>query len=246
MNTDQPSPEPTETKPVRRKSSGAFWGLALIIVGIVIIAQQTGLLSEHFNWWALFILIPAFGSFAGAFSALQNTGKFNAAARSGIGGGIVFLTIALMFLFNLDWELYWPVVVIAFGFSFFLNGFETGKGAVSLVTISLWIGLGGMFLGLGFLADNLHWLDPQAFFGNNQWWAVAILIVGVGSLINALFLAVRTGKFFGVALAMATFGLLVTATGVVAYLGISWNLLGPLLLIVLGISIMLGIFTHKK
>lgn len=244
MNTVEPTPQPMEVKPVRRKRSGAFWGLVLIVAGLIIFAQQTGLIGEQFNWWALFILIPAFGSFAGAFSAWQNSGKFNAAVRSGIGGGLVILAVALLLLFGLDWSVYWPVMVIAFGFSIFLNGFETGSTA-GVFSVSLWIGLGVMALGLGFLGDNLNWFDPQSFFGPYRWWAVAILIPGIGGLINSMFVSIRARKFNSTAFGLLMFGLLVTATGAVALFGVSWNLLGPILLIIAGLSVMLGIFSRR-
>jgi len=245
MNTEIPPAQPSETRSARRKSSGAFWGLVLIIAGLIIFAQQTGLLSERLNWWALFILIPAFTSIARGFNAWQKLGKFDTAARSAIGGGVMILTVALIFLFGLDWSIYWALMVIAAGFSVFLNGLVLHDEMESLISTQLWIGLGGMYLGLGFLAEKLNWLNPQAYFGVYQWWAVAILIAGVGALMNALILAARTGKFFGSSFTMTVFGLLVTATGVVAFLGISWSLFGPILLIVLGISIMPGVFTRK-
>ncbi len=245
MNIEKSSPTPGEPRHARRRRSGAFLGTVLIVVGIIIFAQQTGLLSGRFNWWALFILIPAFGSLGAAFSSFQNTGKFNAAVRSGIGGGVFLLTLTFILLFGLDWTVYWPLMVIAAGVSFFLNGFETHGGMAGLVSTQLWIGLGAIYLGLGFLADHLGWLDPQAFFGPYRWWAVAILIPGAGALINALFAAGRGGKFFGPVLGLIIFGLMVTATGLVALLGFSWNLLGPILLIVVGLGIMLGIFARR-
>lgn len=245
MNTEQPSQTPVETRHARRRHSGAFWGIVLIVVGLIIFAQQTGLLSERFNWWALFILIPAFGSLSAAFTGFQSTGKFNAAVRSSIGGAVILLTLTFILLFGLDWEVYWPLMVVAFGVSFFINGLETRGGMAAPISIQLWIGLGAIYLGLGFLADNLGWLDPQAFFGQYRWWAVAILIPGVGALITALIAAASGRKLFGVAFGLALFGLIVSATGVVAMLGLSWNLLGPILLIVVGLSIMIGIFTRK-
>lgn len=245
-NIEQPSPAQQDSRRSRRRSSGVFWGLVLIAVGIIIFAQQTGLVSGQFNWWALFILIPAFGSLGAAFSGFQSSGKFNAAVRSGIGGAVILLTLAFMLLFGVDWAVYWPLMVIAAGFSFFINGLETHGGMAGLISMQLWIGLGAIYLGLGFLADNLGWLDPQAYFGQYRWWAVAILIPGAGALINALIAAGRGGKFFGAAFGLVFFGLVVIATGIVALLGFSWNLIGPILLIVVGLGVILGIFARNR
>jgi hypothetical protein len=127
----------------------------------------------------------------------------------------------------------------------FLNGFGRPSSGAGFASVSLWIGLGAMFLGAGFLVDNLHILNPQSYFGQYQWWAVAILIPGIGAVINAMAAFVVSGKFSGTVFGLTIFGLLVTATGVVALIGISWNLLGPILLIVVGISVLLGIFSRR-
>jgi len=46
-------------------SGGLIIGGALIVFGLIIMLQNMGLMYLQ-NWWALFILIPAFGSFAAA------------------------------------------------------------------------------------------------------------------------------------------------------------------------------------
>jgi hypothetical protein len=162
MSTQQNSVEPQVPRPARHRRSGVFWGLALIVVGVIIFAQQTGLLSQNFNWWAAFILIPAFASFNTAYNAFRSSGKFNAAVRSSLGGGLIVLTVAVMFLLNLDWSVYWPLMVIVPGFTVFLNGFGRPSSGAGFASVSLWIGLGAMFLGAGFLVDNLHILNPQS------------------------------------------------------------------------------------
>lgn len=232
---------------LKKKNSGIVWGLILIIGGLILIGQQLGWLGPRYNWWALFILAPALASFGSAFTTLQNTGKFGAAVRGGLGGGIVLLTLALMFLFGLDWAVWWPLMVLAGGLSVFLEGIS-GKeveGVGGILNIGLWIGLGAIFLGAGFLLKNLNIYDIAEVFGNYRWWAVAILIPGFGALLGGLISAGRTGRYSGTAFGLTLFGLATLAVGVVALVGVSWDILTPTLLILAGLAILFGIFRKK-
>lgn len=239
MENPNPNIEPSTVKPPRR--SGAWWGLLLIFAGVIIFAQQAGWLGPRYNWWALFILIPAFGSLTGAFYAFQHSGKFNAAVRSGLGSGLIILTVALMFLFGLDWSKFWPLMVIVPGFAILLGGFSSREW----INMAFWIGLGAMFLGAGFLGINLNVFDLSARFAPNNWWAIAILIPSVGAFITALLVGSRGGRF-GEVIGLVIFGLLTGATGLVAFFGMDWNLLGPTLLIIAGVGILLGIFSKRN
>ncbi|MBE3064006.1 MAG: hypothetical protein IMZ69_03190 [Spirochaetes bacterium] len=68
------------------------------------------------NWWALFILIPALGSLWTAYTMFKRSGgKFTAASRGPLVGGLVLLGVTAMFLFSLDWEKAWPVLLIVAG-----------------------------------------------------------------------------------------------------------------------------------
>jgi hypothetical protein len=234
-----PSPAPVK----QEKRSGYFWGLIFIIGGIILIAQQLGWLGPRYNWWALFILAPALASLGAGFSVLQKTGKFGAAVRAGLGGGLVLLTVAFMFLFGLDWSVWWPLMVLVPGFTIFLEGFGTEQpaGVGGVLNIGLWIGLGLMYLGGGFLAKNLGIYDLAATFAPYRWWAVAILIPGVGALLGGL-VGMARGKRAGAAFGLLVFGLMTLAVGVIALLGIQWEILGPTLLILLGVAVLFGIF----
>lgn len=238
---------PAPAKP-KKKSSGIVWGFILIIGGIILFTQQLGMLGPRYNWWALFILVPALASFGGAFTALQQTGKFNAAVRGGLGGGIVLLTLALMFLFGLDWAVWWPLMVLAGGVSVFLEGLggKEIEGVSGILNIGLWIGLGAIFLGAGFLLINLDIYDISTVFGRYNWWAVSILIAGIGAALGGIISPLLTrGKYTGAAFGLTLFGLATIIVGVIAFLGVSWNILGPALLILAGLAILFGIFRKK-
>lgn len=241
---DQPVGTQTQAPVKGGRKNGVAWGLIFILGGLILFAQQLGWLGPRYNWWALFILVPALASLGGALSAWQATGRFNAAARSGLGGGIVLLTLAMIFLLGLDWSIWWPLMVLAGGFSIFLEGFgkRSSPGATGILSMGLWIGLGVLFIGAGFLLKNLGILDLSSLVGTYKWWAIAILVPGFGALINGLAVSVSARKFSGAAFGLVIFGLATLLVGAIAFLGISWTILGPALLILLGLAVLFGIF----
>ena len=89
--------------------------------GAILIAIGSYFLLNNFtdfhlnNWWALFILIPAFGSFGKALNEIRATGRINGEARGALIGGSILLLVASAFLFNLDWALIWPFFLIIGG-----------------------------------------------------------------------------------------------------------------------------------
>lgn len=240
--------QPVETQtrlPEKREKRGSWiWGFVFIIGGIILLAQQVGWLGARYNWWALFILVPALVSLGGGFSKLQRSGKFGAAVRAGLGGGLILLTLSLMFLFGLDWSKWWPLMVLVAGLAIFLEGFgaEAPAGVGGVLNIGLWIGLGAMFLGAGFLASNLGIYDVPAVFNPLRWWAVAILIPGVGALLGGLFSMLRGGKAAIGGFGLLLFGLMTISVGLIALLGVSWRILTPTLLILAGFAVLFGIF----
>ena len=94
----------------RRSRGREPWlvGVILILVGAVFLLQN--LTSFYLNnWWALFILIPAFGSFSRGWQEVQDAGgKVTSHARSNFIGGVVLTTVAVILLFNLDWAIFGP------------------------------------------------------------------------------------------------------------------------------------------
>ena len=91
-----------ETHHGRRRSGGIVWGLILITLGALFLLQQ--LTNFNFeNWWALFILIPAIGSFSTAWYAYRHRERFSEGVRSSLASGIIILTVAVIFLLGLDW-----------------------------------------------------------------------------------------------------------------------------------------------
>jgi hypothetical protein len=101
----------------RRYRGDRSWvvGLALIAVGGVLLAQQfLGL--RLVNWWALFLLIPAFGAFESAARRYQERGTaFSGSVTGSFITGLSLLAVTVIFLFGLDWSTIWPIFLILAG-----------------------------------------------------------------------------------------------------------------------------------
>ena len=70
-------------KPDTNRSSGLILGGILILIGVIFLAQNvTDLNLTRWNWWALFILIPAVGSLANAWRIYQAEGATDVEFKS--------------------------------------------------------------------------------------------------------------------------------------------------------------------
>ncbi len=109
----------------RDKGGNSSWafGLVLIAVGaLFLLSNFTGFQLN--NWWALFILIPAFGAFGYALQVRRDTGRFGQEARGSLMGGLAILFTAAVFLFGWNWGAVWPGYLIIAGLAALL----TAKG----------------------------------------------------------------------------------------------------------------------
>jgi hypothetical protein len=105
----------------QRHSGGWAGGVILIGLGLLLLLQNLGNFQVD-NWWAFFILIPAVGAFSNAYSAYQDAGgRMNGKARSSFFGGAILTFITGMFLFNLDWFVLGPVLLILGGGAILIN-----------------------------------------------------------------------------------------------------------------------------
>jgi hypothetical protein len=105
-----------------RRAGGGAWigGIILIVLGVIFLLQNVrGFYLD--NWWALFILIPAFGSFADAWNIYRQTGRLGRRVRGALISGCVFLLITATFLYNWNWGVVLPVLLIIWGITILLN-----------------------------------------------------------------------------------------------------------------------------
>lgn len=125
QSVNNPTPNWRELRAQERQERRAargdnrwIMGAVLVLIGIVLLLQNMNAFVIY-NWWALFILLPAFGSLAGAWRLYTNSGEVSAAVIGSFTMGLVFLVVAGMFLFNLtaNWSVVLPALLILLGVS---------------------------------------------------------------------------------------------------------------------------------
>lgn len=98
-------------------------GIILILLGAVFLMRNTGIYNLPLNnWWALFILIPAIGAFDTALQTYRNAGnQLTAAAGGSLLVGLVLTFVTIMFLFDLSWTFFGPILIILVGIGILFN-----------------------------------------------------------------------------------------------------------------------------
>lgn len=237
MDTQTPTQHPTR-QPHPQPPPGLMWGLGLIAIGVIFLLAEMEVLSLD-NWWALFILIPAFSSFFAAYELFRRSGRFSITVRGSLMSGLIILATALMFLLKADWGEWWSIYVILGGLWILSNGIpEPGRHHPMGKTISTWmISIGGsaFLLGLGFLLKNLGIFDPSSLV--RTWWAVPIMLPVLGGLIRIVQIYSEKQRLNLDALANLVAILTFLSVGIVA-LTASWTVLLPVLLIGAGVLLL--------
>jgi drug/metabolite transporter (DMT)-like permease len=101
-----------------RRSGEWRWigGVLLIGLGVLFLLQNAGFFTQFANWWALFLLLPAAGTFSAGLAAYRRDG--NQWTRESIGpalAGLLFLGMTIVFLFGLNLSLFGPLLLIGAG-----------------------------------------------------------------------------------------------------------------------------------
>jgi hypothetical protein len=98
----------------QRNDNNWIGGLVLIVLGVLFLFQNlTGFGLG--NWWAIFILLPAFAAFWTAWTTYQADGKLTHRVANLLYGGSFPFLIGVIFLFNLNWGGIWPLFLILAG-----------------------------------------------------------------------------------------------------------------------------------
>ncbi len=139
-NNDQPEPkswreERRDRREARRAALGSpgkggalIIGLLLMILGAVVLFQNTGNLAFSLrNWGALFILLPAIAAFDRGFRFYRNAGnRLTGQSRGAIFVGIILLVVTLVILLNLNWTVWGPVIIFVVGAGLLINSLLKG------------------------------------------------------------------------------------------------------------------------
>ena len=106
---------PEEASPV--DDGSRLFQIGVVVAGVVLLTRSAfGLdLLAGWNWWAVFILIPAVLAFSRAENMYRRRGTLDAATRGVLMGGMFPFVVALIFLLELDWGRVWPIFVILAG-----------------------------------------------------------------------------------------------------------------------------------
>jgi len=96
------------------RHTGWFAGVLLILLGVILLLEQMKI-PFFANWWALFILIPAFWAFIAAWDSYQDASRLTRRAAGSLTVGILLTILALIFLLNLAAGIFWPALLIVGG-----------------------------------------------------------------------------------------------------------------------------------
>jgi len=195
----------------------ALLGVILVALGTAVSVKYMLKPNQPFLWWAMFILLPALMFFGGAWAAVH----WNAPYRLTLGLfglGLIVLAVAGMFLLNLNWERWWPVMLITPTLVVFLLGLPDEAllrhpEAAAWIGVLAWVGASAVLLGLTFLVGNFGLLDLRALTQRFGWWSIFIIICALGAAFNAWWLWGKTGNLsmFVTGLVLMSVLLLVTA-----------------------------------
>jgi len=254
MNSELQNSQPEESPKPGKPSEFPWFGVILILLGILFLAQQFGDFTFN-NWWALFILIPVFSAFGTAYGMWRKAGRFNFAVWSTFYGGLFPLLVALIFLFNLEWGDNWPLFVILGGLGMMIGGlpFRRAEDATTPAALlchrpwGIFVGLSAILLGLRFMGIDLGIIENILFFNVQNWWGIYILIPALGGIVTALLLLFG-GHSVVLVLINLALAAVITLAGMVALLGLDWelmNMAAPLILILVGLGLIIG-FGGKK
>jgi hypothetical protein len=101
-----------------RRAAGWGWlgGIVLIAIGALLMLQNAGYFPQFSNWWALFILLPAAGSFSAGLGAYRRSGDLWTREVVGLFlAAALFASLTAVFLFNLNLSIFGPLLMIGAG-----------------------------------------------------------------------------------------------------------------------------------
>ena len=100
--------------------SNIWIGLVFIFGGAVVLLNQLNVLPFELNWWALFILLPAFGALTSAYNRYRSTNdllEMGVMIPALVGLFMLLLSVSLLVgnAINLNLRVYWPLILIVLG-----------------------------------------------------------------------------------------------------------------------------------
>ena len=204
----------------RRLSWSDLGGATLLFMGLLFVAVNLLGVGRLENWWGFFILLPGLLFLGMGWMARLEDGRFPIISRFSIGSGLVVAVVALMFLFNLNWGTWWPLMIVVPGAALWIVGGNKGRvGVTAVLRLGRWFGLSMILLGFTFLADQLGLINLQTLTDKFHWWGFFILIPGVGAFVEAIRI-LRRATWTGTGLLIV--GVWIISAGVMELLDPNW------------------------
>lgn len=210
----------------RRLSWSDLGGATLLFVGLTFVAINLLGAGRLENWWGFFILLPGLLFLGMGWQAqlrqtqLAGNGRFPFIARFSMGVGLVVTTVAVMFLLDLNWGTWWPLMIIVPGVALWIVGGSDGPvGVTAVLRLGRWFSVTMILLGLTFLADQFALINLRALPDAFHWWGFFILIPGVGAFVEAL-RVLRRATWTATGLLIV--GVWIVSAGVVELLDPNW------------------------
>uniref|UniRef100_UPI00261566E1 LiaF transmembrane domain-containing protein n=1 Tax=Oleiagrimonas sp. TaxID=2010330 RepID=UPI00261566E1 len=96
-------------------AQGLAVGVVVIAIGLYLLLDNLGVhmpFLRYHNWWAAFILIGAIGPIMQAMGRYRASGRFDGMVARHALTALVIVSVALMFLLDLSWNIWWPIFII--------------------------------------------------------------------------------------------------------------------------------------
>lgn len=159
--------------------------ILLLTVGKIWLFIQLGSFGV---WWASFIFLAAMPFYMGAWTFYKReNGRLTLPLGILLSFGLIISTVATLFWLSLDWQVWWPMMLIVPGLAMWVNGqmrpaVDKYAARHSLGLAASWAGFTTFLLGSTFLAHNCGWINLTQFFPRVGWWGFFIMLPGLGLL----------------------------------------------------------------
>jgi len=210
-------------------------GIGLLLLGVLTLIPL--LLTHWTNAWAWLITLPAIFLFCLSAILAERSGRLHTGARAIIATAVVIAAVALLFLLNLNWAVFWPVMIIlpAAGLLSISLSFKHNGIAALYQEWLLYFSTFAWLLGITFLLGNLGIIPLYSI--HFHWWGVNILVIFIGGIILTTRLLLAKRPVLSVLSNLAV-TLCLAALGIISAFSLGWNLLSPLYLSTLGICLL--------
>jgi len=199
-------------------------GFSLVLLGGGLLAVNL-LTVQLENWWALFILMPALALFGfGSLMPRNANGRFSLISRFLFASGLIVFVVAMMFLLNMDWGIYWPLMITSPGVGLIIVGGKSDTTPTTAAWIGYlrWVAASLIGLGITFLSHTLGIINLDSF-GELHWWAVFAAIPAIGALLQAIWLYGRLSHISLSVVGLISIAFFSGGSAVFEWLAIPWS-----------------------